>query len=63
MRGLIKRHGENIYQNGGFGKTSLYDGTRVRKDDPRIALNGTLDEVTCAWELLVREQLQRFPID
>jgi len=35
-------------KTGDLGKTSLYDGTRVRKDDPRIALNGTLDEVTCA---------------
>ena len=47
MRGLIKRHGENIYQNGDLGK-HLCMTVPVRKDDPRIALNGTLDEVTCA---------------
>jgi ATP:cob(I)alamin adenosyltransferase len=35
-------------KRGDLGETSLYDGTKVRKDDPRIILNGTLDEVTCA---------------
>jgi cob(I)alamin adenosyltransferase len=32
-------------KKGDGGKTSLYDGTRVSKDDARIELNGELDEL------------------
>ena len=32
-------------KKGDQGETSLYDGTRVRKDDMRIELNGELDEL------------------
>jgi len=38
-----------LYTGGGDGgTTSLLDGTRVQKDDPRIDLNGTLDEAQAA---------------
>jgi cob(I)alamin adenosyltransferase len=38
----------NIYtRTGDAGATSLPDGTRVRKDDPRIELFGALDEANC----------------
>ena len=32
-------------KKGDGGTTSLYDGTRVSKDDARIELNGELDEL------------------
>ncbi|HEY5548371.1 MAG TPA: cob(I)yrinic acid a,c-diamide adenosyltransferase [Coriobacteriia bacterium] len=34
-------------KSGDAGATSLPDGTRVGKDDPRIALYGALDEANC----------------
>jgi cob(I)alamin adenosyltransferase len=34
-------------RTGDAGETSLPDGTRVRKDDPRIELFGALDEANC----------------
>jgi cob(I)alamin adenosyltransferase len=34
-------------RSGDEGSTSLPDGTRVRKDDPRIELFGALDEANC----------------
>ena len=38
-----------LYTRGGDrGETALWDGSRVSKDDPRIELNGTLDEVSSA---------------
>jgi cob(I)alamin adenosyltransferase len=37
-----------VYTRGGDdGTTSLADGTRVRKDDPRIELLGAIDEANC----------------
>jgi len=37
-----------IYTTGGDGgETSLPDGARTRKDDPRVELLGALDEVNC----------------
>ncbi len=48
MRGQRSAMVKIYTKTGDVGETSLYDGTRVRKDDPRIVLNGTLDEVTCA---------------
>ena len=33
---------------GDKGETGLWDGSRVSKRDPRIELNGTLDEVGAA---------------
>jgi cob(I)alamin adenosyltransferase len=43
-----------IYTRGGdAGETSYFDGTRVRKDDPRLATYGDIDELS-AWLGLVR---------
>jgi cob(I)alamin adenosyltransferase len=43
-----------IYTRGGdAGETSYFDGTRVRKDDPRLATYGDIDELG-AWLGLVR---------
>jgi cob(I)alamin adenosyltransferase len=39
--------GKIYTRTGDAGETSLPDGTRVRKDDPRIELFGTLDEANC----------------
>jgi cob(I)alamin adenosyltransferase len=35
-------------RTGDAGETSLFDGTRVRKDDPRVAAYGDVDELN-AW--------------
>jgi cob(I)alamin adenosyltransferase len=40
-------------RTGDGGETSLFDGTRVRKDDPRVAAYGDVDELN-AWLGLVR---------
>ncbi len=40
-------------RTGDAGETSLFDGTRVRKDDPRVAAYGDVDELN-AWLGLVR---------
>jgi cob(I)alamin adenosyltransferase len=43
---------DRIYTRGGDGgETSLGDGTRVRKTDPRIAAYGAVDELNCALGL------------
>lgn len=38
-------------KKGDKGQTSLFDGTRVAKDDPRIELNGQLDELNAVLGL------------
>ena len=40
-------------RTGDGGETSYFDGTRVRKDDPRLDTNGDIDELN-AWLGLVR---------
>lgn len=41
-----------IYTRGGdAGQTSLFGGMRVDKDDPRVEVYGTVDEMTCAMGL------------
>ena len=40
-------------RTGDSGETALFDGTRVRKDDPRVEAYGDVDEVN-AWLGLVR---------
>lgn len=45
-------------KKGDGGETSLYDGTRVSKDDARIELNGELDELN-AWIGLCKATLQQ----
>ena len=40
-------------RTGDDGTTGLGDGTRVAKDDPRVAAYGTVDEANCAIGLLL----------
>ncbi|HYX81938.1 MAG TPA: ATP:cob(I)alamin adenosyltransferase, partial [Gemmatimonadales bacterium] len=40
-------------RTGDAGETSLFDGTRVKKDDPRVDAYGEVDELN-AWLGLVR---------
>lgn len=49
-------------KKGDKGKTSLYDGTRVSKDDARIELNGELDELNAMLGLCkaVTQQTEPF---
>ena len=42
-------------KTGDAGETSLFDGTRVSKADPRVAASGDVDELS-AWLGLVRAQ-------
>jgi len=42
-------------RTGDAGETSLFDGTRVRKDDPRVDAYGEVDELN-AWLGLARAQ-------
>jgi cob(I)alamin adenosyltransferase len=43
-------------KTGDTGETALFDGTRVRKSDPRVATYGDLDELS-AWLGLARSSL------
>ncbi len=53
-----------LYTGGGDGgTTSLLDGTRVQKDDPRINLNGTLDEAQAAIGMARSMAPERFLYD
>ncbi|MGI6243758.1 MAG: ATP:cob(I)alamin adenosyltransferase [Prevotella sp.] len=49
-------------KRGDRGETSLYDGTRVNKDDARIELNGELDELNAMLGLCkaVTQQLEPY---
>ena len=49
-------------KKGDGGETSLYDGTRVSKDDARIELNGELDELNALLGLCkaVTQQVEPF---
>jgi cob(I)alamin adenosyltransferase len=49
-------------RSGDAGDTSLFDGTRVRKDDPRVAAYGEVDELN-AWLGLVRSSLGEQDLD
>ncbi len=49
---------DRIYTRGGdAGETSLGDGTRVPKDDPRIAAYGVVDELNAVLGLALAEAL------
>jgi cob(I)alamin adenosyltransferase len=48
----LLEHGMRIYTRGGDkGRTSLFSGTRVEKDDPRIEALGSLDELVAVLGL------------
>ena len=49
-------------RTGDVGETSLFDGTRVRKDDPRVDAYGEVDELN-AWLGLVRSGLADRELD
>jgi cob(I)alamin adenosyltransferase len=49
-------------RSGDAGDTSLFDGTRVRKDDPRVEAYGEVDELN-AWLGLVRSSLSEQDLD
>jgi cob(I)alamin adenosyltransferase len=49
-------------RTGDAGETSLFDGTRVSKHDPRVETYGDVDELN-AWLGLVRAQRVEPPID
>jgi cob(I)alamin adenosyltransferase len=49
-------------RTGDAGETSLFDGTRVRKNDPRVEAYGEVDELN-AWLGLVRASLVDPAID
>ena len=49
-------------RTGDAGETSLFDGTRVRKDDARVDAYGDIDELN-AWLGLVRSSLDDPEID
>jgi cob(I)alamin adenosyltransferase len=49
-------------RTGDAGDTSLFDGTRVRKDDARVDAYGDVDELN-AWLGLVRSSLEDREID
>src|SRR3954466_5250300 len=51
--GAIIRTVKLYTRTGDSGETSLFDGTRARKDDPRIDAYGEIDELN-AWIGLVR---------
>jgi cob(I)alamin adenosyltransferase len=54
--GAIRRNNEDVKiytRTGDDGDTGLFDGTRVSKDDPRVAAYGDVDELN-AWLGLVR---------
>jgi cob(I)alamin adenosyltransferase len=53
LKGVIVVHIDRVTTGGGdTGETSLGDGRRVRKDDPRIEAIGTVDEANAAIGLL-----------
>ena len=47
---------------GDGGETSLVDGTRVGKENPRVAIYGTIDEANSAIGI-VRSEIMRFGLD
>jgi cob(I)alamin adenosyltransferase len=49
-------------RTGDAGETSLFDGTRVRKDDPRVSAYGDVDELN-AWLGLARSSLHDAEVD
>ena len=49
-------------RTGDTGETSLFDGTRARKDDPRVDAYGEVDELN-AWLGLVRASSAGAPVD
>ncbi len=49
-------------RTGDQGETSLFDGTRVRKNDPRVDAYGDIDELN-AWIGLVRSSLADRALD
>jgi len=49
-------------RTGDTGETSLFDGTRARKDDPRVDAYGEVDELN-AWLGLVRASSPGAPVD
>ena len=52
-----------VHTGGGDGgETSLVDGTRVGKEDPRVAIYGTIDEANSAIGI-VRSEIVRFGLD
>ena len=51
--GVIIRTMKLYTRTGDSGETALFDGTRVRKDDPRVDAYGDVDELN-AWLGLVR---------
>mgnify|MGYP000288803144 FL=1 len=52
-----------VHTGGGDGgETSLVDGTRVGKEDPRVAIYGTIDEANSAIGI-VRSEIMRFGLD
>jgi len=53
MRRPIPRHVTIYTRTGDTGETSLFGGTRARKDDPRVDAYGEVDELN-AWLGLVR---------
>ncbi|MAU30014.1 MAG: ATP:cob(I)alamin adenosyltransferase [Euryarchaeota archaeon] len=52
-----------VHTGGGDGgETSLVDGTRVGKENPRVAIYGTIDEANSAIGI-VRSEIMRFGLD
>jgi cob(I)alamin adenosyltransferase len=49
-------------RTGDAGETSLFDGTRVKKDDPRVDAYGDVDELN-AWLGLARASLAESDLD
>ena len=49
-------------RTGDAGETSLFDGTRVKKDDPRVDAYGDVDELN-AWLGLARSSLAAPDLD
>jgi cob(I)alamin adenosyltransferase len=59
---LNERQTPKIYtRTGDSGETSLFDGTRVSKADPRVDAYGDVDELA-SWLGLVRVHLVRSPL-
>ncbi|RIK57222.1 MAG: cob(I)yrinic acid a,c-diamide adenosyltransferase [Nitrospira sp.] len=50
-------------RRGDQGKTSLFDGSEVRKDDLRVAAYGTVDEVNAWLGLIAATAKERPPLD
>jgi cob(I)alamin adenosyltransferase len=57
IRGMANRLTKIVTKTGDDGTTGLGDGTRVRKDSPRVELMGNLDELNSAIGCVLAERL------